>query len=593
MADMNMMNLFTQLGFSTASPVSGTNILGINPMDEKMGAAGSPDGFMNLLDLVAHMDVAEAQDVGSLDKLSQELGQLKDTDLRAIDAQTNAALVSLQMSPVVAPQANFVGQQVLVKTNLSETIPVNELVTHGQILQAQGELRLKGAEQKVSAQSAEAVQAWALALVNDDLKSITVEESASFGPSKMHEQAQIEASPFEVLRPHVLDAHALGANALPKGTELGAAVKVENVQGTGDRVSQVDPQMGSEAVKGARAPQAALGTSSLPVQKLPVASEGKAPIANAASNAAAKANPVVASDRVMPNENVGKRESAEHFSDSNPSGKKTLSGSDFVLNHTLSKEAFNSPSTLAGAAAGVTVTSAIAGRDTLGKTEDNRISSQTLDFVAEKVETLKTQGGGTLRVELTPKGMGSIEIRVGMRNGQMDVRVLAESANTQKALDLSKTDLMSRLETVHPARLEVGALSSLTSGAFEATSSQHLSTPKNIITSEQFVGGLNGGASADRQAQQMQATTNGGAQTGSGFGRSDSGAFQARNFELGLGADTAQASKTTSFEARLQGSEVAKSESDRGQESTAFTRDDRREKAMDRWEEVFGQRKSA
>ena len=91
----------------------------------------------------------------------------------------------------------------------------------------------------------------------------------------------------------------------------------------------------------------------------------------------------------------------------------------------------------------------------VGSPEDKRVSSEALNFVGQKVQDLKNSGGGEVKVDLHPKHLGALEIRVGMVHGKMEVTISAENPDTLKALQNSSEQLKGNLELIAVTDLKV------------------------------------------------------------------------------------------------------------------------------------------
>jgi hypothetical protein len=91
----------------------------------------------------------------------------------------------------------------------------------------------------------------------------------------------------------------------------------------------------------------------------------------------------------------------------------------------------------------------------LGSPQDPRVSARVVDFVADKVEALRAQGGGTLKVEMANSDLGGLTMQVSKRLGQVEVRISADRPETQRLLEASKSELSARLQDkVGPSLVE-------------------------------------------------------------------------------------------------------------------------------------------
>jgi len=123
---------------------------------------------------------------------------------------------------------------------------------------------------------------------------------------------------------------------------------------------------------------------------------------------------------------------------------------------------------------------ALASAETLGTAADRRVSHQAIDFVADKIDTLRTNGGGVLRVHLDPKDLGSVMLKVSTKGGIAKVEIVAEKAETAALFTQNRADLNSKLEnsgiSAHVS-IDQGRLSSV---ANASPNSQMLSRANNI-----------------------------------------------------------------------------------------------------------------
>jgi hypothetical protein len=93
--------------------------------------------------------------------------------------------------------------------------------------------------------------------------------------------------------------------------------------------------------------------------------------------------------------------------------------------------------------------------ETIGLSQDKRISTEAMNFVGQKVQDLKAIGGGEIRIDLHPKDLGQLEIRVGMNRGKMEVTIEAEKSETLNALQNSSDQLRGKLELIASSDLKL------------------------------------------------------------------------------------------------------------------------------------------
>jgi flagellar hook-length control protein FliK len=246
-----------------------------------------------------------------------------------------------------------------------------------------------------------------------------------------------------------------------------------------------------------------------------------------------------------------------------------LSGSDFLLENSISSNSLSGAATIPATALALRMEQgSIKSRATLGEQIDTRISPENLDFVAEKIENLKVQGGGNLRIDLAPKELGAIEIRVGIKNGVLSVELKAEQASTQSSLDASKPELMGKLEKLGPSQVQVTSLWIASDKAPDQKMAKN-SSSESFLISRNMKDSSAQSSPMTLQAQNVQTNP-------VGF---DRGGFTSTQFVSDRGSLGVDASR----------SGAATPQSD-----NAWGRDERREQARSQWEESFlGKKKSA
>lgn len=120
---------------------------------------------------------------------------------------------------------------------------------------------------------------------------------------------------------------------------------------------------------------------------------------------------------------------------SKSSGEQSSVGADFLLDRQIA-------STTAGIRP---ENGALQSAETLGLNGDARLNADSVKMLADKIETLKSQGSSTLRVVVSPDDMGRVEIRVQKIGGEIKVQLSSDSSQITKALEDSKAELMTHL----------------------------------------------------------------------------------------------------------------------------------------------------
>lgn len=120
--------------------------------------------------------------------------------------------------------------------------------------------------------------------------------------------------------------------------------------------------------------------------------------------------------------------------------KQSFTGSDFVL--AAIQDVKSSSETSTSAVADV-----------------SKLDVETVDMLGTKIAEAKDIGNGQLRVELSNKELGGIDIVVVEKSGVVEVRLEADRPETRVALEASKVDLQKLLEgsSNQIARLEITA----------------------------------------------------------------------------------------------------------------------------------------
>lgn len=71
--------------------------------------------------------------------------------------------------------------------------------------------------------------------------------------------------------------------------------------------------------------------------------------------------------------------------------------------------------------------------------------SQNIQQVVSQAQFLAKKGGGEIKIEMAPEGVGKIKLKVAVENGQVQIEMLAENSETKKLLEKSLSDLKSSL----------------------------------------------------------------------------------------------------------------------------------------------------
>ena len=454
-----MNDLMTQLNVLFPSMSSPTMGLGV-PV-----SPSSTEGsvFGNLLDIVSDMQVADAQGFEQSDFLSDRVEQLFDPELQ------NLGVAARQMSPLAFtnPQAvsvPSVGQRseapgkgvdaVEMLASPQWNVEVQELDS---LSRAQGLSRLNAQ----TGSRVESARMWAAALATGDLKSVTLENVSEVPLQKT-----------------ALQEKDLGDMGLFSGKSEAVREKAGSLDSSSWKTSST-----------------AKVSEKILVDDRSMESAPRVEVPKTTQRNLESRSPVTVSEEILkPEEQAAPKisEAPKKESDFQPFDarknvvemkveeksvpKKTVNGSDFLLERAVVDGANikkGEPSLVAA--------------DKLGTPTDRRISSSAVDFVAQKVDSLRQQGGGRLRVEMSPRDLGQLEIRVTMARGQMKVELLAEKPETLAAMRSSIKDLGDRLEAIAPANLQVGELSAhkgLDSVAMKTSSTVEVMNIRSALTTD-------------------------------------------------------------------------------------------------------------
>lgn len=372
-------------------------------------AGGSPQqgAFGNLLDLVSDMQMADEQGLAQVDYLNDRVGELFDPEQENLKTGAHESELQQAIQAAVSGNANLaepIGPKAMPKGVVpgmdKVAKPFNELST----VDVAGLKDLGTARRSLDGRKAESAKIWASAIATGDLTSVEIEpDTVTAQPAPLASEALVKAS----------------ASGKPEQawTEL-RTTTTSAAEVSGAEVTAPE----------AKAPKV-------------TADPAKGPATAVASTSAS----VTATKRDTSSKERGQGEGFERAQpkivESKPRAK---SGSEFLLE----KSVFH--------AEGQKAPQALEASAKLGTFGDRRISSETLDFVADKIESLRAQGGGNLRIELNPRDLGAIQVKViAQRGGTLRVEVKAENAETAKIFAASSTSLRAKLETIAPTTLEV------------------------------------------------------------------------------------------------------------------------------------------
>ncbi len=513
---------------SGMSSVFGSNVAGLGT---PLMPQASPQGeeFQDILGLVNNMSLADEQ--------SGVLGDTIDEGSKKLIQ--DSSLVQMQLAAMQGALAPQVGKQEAVSTKANETLSVGQpasiqkpvetqsLQGIAQEMQMLSQLNLNAKKEALQGEpSQDAVEQWAAAFANNDIKGVVLEKDKP--------QSKIET-------------RELGSDSIDLVAKANGSL--ENPNDLAGDLSKV------------------VSLKAQPVQEKTV--QGTKANSNEIAKASFESTKIDELARVKLGQD-SKTETSDKKSGQGGQEKKpaVMSGQEFILQQGVATKASPSKDGVA----------ALVGAKTLGESSDRRVSPESLNFVAERVEALKAQGGGTLRVDLNPRELGGIQIKVSMARSGLQVELIAERPDTMKMLQASREDLALRLKDISPTKIELGLAREMPQMAMDrmAKATQSAASSQEMLS-------LRGGDLSKAQATSSDLQN----KLQPDFDRGT----EARSIFSAAGGQKAE------FSANGGGSMNSKQNFESGSQSRSegeWNRDERREKAQDRWEEFLeGHRKSA
>ncbi len=454
--EMNM-NMFNLMGFGAPAAMADAGLA--NP--KGLQVEGAVDGeFVNLLDMAAEMEVGEFQNQSAEEWMASMLDQVQSGDSKNLDLAKQSLLVGLEslggatvlgeeqdslvvpnasldasalsaemssllnlgMNPQQIPNANVLlqgnksGKEIVSSEQLKvgQKMPLGES-SETQLLNdwAMNSLGLEAVKQKnAPAQNlptAFAVSQWAQAVASGDMKSVEVisDEAPKVG-------GDLAMTGSDVLK-WKAEPSMVGSERAEKAPERSAILSanlaaLRSVEPNKDLIiaKTADAKLMDSKAKPSAEGFVAMVTKDLPQIKNGERVLGEKKLSSAQSEISMASEPVSAKEFMLKNE----------MGLSDQSSKLAPKTAPALVNST-----------------------------NLGSVEDSRVSHQAVDFVAEKIDALRASGGGTLRVHLDPKDLGSVMLKVSSRGGVAKVEIVAEKAETAALLTQNKSDLFSRLQS--------------------------------------------------------------------------------------------------------------------------------------------------
>ncbi len=447
---MNMMMLNLM---SLGAPTLAADMTAINAASEMDSMLDGNSQFVNLLDLAGDLEVGDFQSQDASLFLDKALASVEEHDMSGLRSQKLLALQNLRMdlpegevleaelpvedlftSPAQPenlmnqaslgglqvpkptpqfPQQTIVGQRPAVA--VAETALLDDWKLDRIALSTAAPRRTVD-----GAPTLEAVSRWSSAIASGDLKSVSIE--AKEKPLL----PRAEVNPFEIS-----DEPSVVESGVPRNFERDpkSILAPELARAEKAQPAEMPTDIRTLSTKGLPKsnPEKHAGSEMLPQpQKVP-SREGFQPAVFSRAEATESVAPV--------QKNAAFVSPRQEALDSRPKSVR-----DFFLDSDTAMAAGSK------SAPQMMEAPALRNVEALGEPMDKRISHQAVDHVAEKIDALKAQGGGVVKVHLDPKDLGGLSLRVSMRSGVAKVEIVAEKSETAQLLKNSGSELVSRLE---------------------------------------------------------------------------------------------------------------------------------------------------
>jgi len=432
--------------------------------------------FVNLLDLVSDVQLADSQDPDFDMKFQKLMSEnVLDSEIQQFDQAKDQALLEVQMGTSLLGNLSTVGQispqtaanATFVEKNESVAKQDNALAVQDLAMKSTSLLDAKKSLDN-SKVSAESLGQWSHAIANGDLKVVEL-DGAFEQKLQLSNESTSDLAKNLNLRPSSTDAVF----------EKGNAAQSENF----------------------RASDSTRNTKS--VQATDVANLEKLHVDKATSSHVEKSPDLETRDSKGRTESsvalhsVSKNSSSDRLESSSDNAKfhenlksRSMSAQELLLEKG-NEQSFAQSAAINQPVRENQVPAALSSSSELGTHTDPRISRESLDFVADKIDKLKSQGGGSIRIELAPKEMGSIDVKIGMRGGQLQVQIKADNMVAQNSLNQSKQELLGKLDLIAPAQISISSkVSQFELNTFDAKKTL-------AAKSENFVGQINSNQFSD------------------------------------------------------------------------------------------------
>lgn len=159
---------------------------------------------------------------------------------------------------------------------------------------------------------------------------------------------------------------------------------------------------------------------------------------------------VVGNGDLLPNVNAQSAgsENSNLFSDSEQSDEIDMSGDS---SGKIAGDKFAVPKE----ASSKNLTATVAGAAGAALGAKNNQADPNIQAIMNRAQILIRDGGGEMKVTMTPEGMGKVDLKVAVENGKVNVEMVADSPQTKKLIESASNDLKSHLAE---SKLDVGSI---------------------------------------------------------------------------------------------------------------------------------------
>lgn len=126
------------------------------------------------------------------------------------------------------------------------------------------------------------------------------------------------------------------------------------------------------------------------------------------------------------------------------------------------------------------------------KIDINQVKQSNLDNIIQEARGFARDGGGQMQIKLNPEGLGQLDLRVDVQNGQVNVEILTDNQVTKTLFEDSMADIKTALEG-HSLRVEGVKVD------INAEMEKHFTNGQMDMMERDFAKGFLGQFSDDRQ----------------------------------------------------------------------------------------------